>query len=129
MSPRRLREPEFPELTDELGVPGLPDDVSAPSSAGGMSAGQARALERSIIGLCLVSLALIFQPFSLTLFGIGAGLVVVAGLAFNLIPLCRPGVPVRSVVKTVLIVLTVLVLVVLLAITAAKLYALYLQAG
>lgn len=92
-----------------------------------MSAGQARALERSIIGFSILSLLLIFQPFSLTLFGVGAGLVVVAGLAFNLMPLCRPGVPVRKVVVAGLIVLAVLAAVVLAALGSAQLYAIYLQ--
>jgi hypothetical protein len=94
---------------------------------GGMSAGQARALERSIIGLSVLSLLLIVQPFSLTLFGVGAGLVVIAGLAFNLMPLCRPGVPVRRVVVAGLIVLAVLAGVILAALGSAQLYALYLQ--
>ena len=92
-----------------------------------MSAGQARALERSIIGLSVLSLLLIVQPFSLTLFGVGAGLVVIAGLAFNLMPLCRPGVPARRVVVAGLIVLAVLAGVILAALGSAQLYALYLQ--
>jgi hypothetical protein len=95
--------------------------------SGGMSARGARALERSIIGFSILSLLLIFQPFSLTLFGVGAGLVVVAGLAFNLMPLCRPGVPVRKVVVAGLIVLAVLAAVVLAALGSAQLYAIYLQ--
>ena len=45
----------------------------------GMTAGQAWWLEMSIIGLCLVSLFLVFQPFSIELFGVGAVLVVVGG--------------------------------------------------
>jgi hypothetical protein len=92
-----------------------------------MSPGQARALERSIIGLSVLSLLLIFQPFSLTLFGVGAALVVIAGLAFNLMPLCRPGVPVRKVVVAGLIVVGVLAAVVLAALGSVQLYALYLQ--
>jgi hypothetical protein len=92
-----------------------------------MSAGQARALERSIIGLSIVSLLLVFQPFSLALFGVGAGLVVVAGLAFNLIPWCREGVPVRKLVIVGLTVLTVLGGVIVVAVGSAQLYAIYLQ--
>jgi hypothetical protein len=95
--------------------------------SGGMSAGQARALERSIIGLSIVSLLLVFQPFSLALFGVGAGLVVVAGLAFNLIPWCREGVPVRKLVIVGLTVLTVLGGVIVVAVGSAQLYAIYLQ--
>jgi hypothetical protein len=92
-----------------------------------MSAGQARALERSIIGLSIVSLLLVFQPFSLALFGVGAGLVVVAGLAFNLIPWCREGVPVRKLVIVGLTVLTVLGGVIVVAVGSAQLYAIYLR--
>lgn len=92
-----------------------------------MSARQARMLERSIIGLCVLSLTLIFQPFSLRLFGVGSLLVVVAGLAFNLVPLCRPGVPVRSLARAAAIVLAILLGVFVLAIASAHLYALYLQ--
>ncbi len=92
-----------------------------------LSARQARLLERSIIGLCLVALALIFQPFSLTLFGVGAGLVIVGGLAFNLMPVCRPGVPVRSLVRVALVVLGLLVVLAGLAIASAYLYAVYVR--
>ena len=43
--------------------------------ATGMSARTAATIEFIIIGLCIVALALIFQPFSLLLFSIGCGLV------------------------------------------------------
>ncbi len=42
----------------------------------GLTARQARRVEVCIIGLCIAALAMIFQPFSLTLFGVGAALVV-----------------------------------------------------
>ena len=51
-------------------------------------------LEYFIIGLGIFALLLIFQPFSLKLFAIGSGLVVLAGLINNLLPLAQPGVPV-----------------------------------
>ena len=41
----------------------------------------------------VVALVCIFQPCSLTPFGIGAALVVPGGLSFNLVPFCRPGAP------------------------------------
>ncbi|MDP6690207.1 MAG: hypothetical protein QF384_11985 [Alphaproteobacteria bacterium] len=94
----------------------------------GMTPRQARRVEFSIIGLCVVALVLIFQPYSLTLFSIGAGLVVLGGLAFNLVPLCRPGVSVRALVKAGIIVLVILAVVIALAIGSAKLYAIYLTA-
>ena len=92
----------------------------------GMTVAQARRVEFSIIGLCLVALAMIFQPYSLTPFSIGAGLVVLGGLAFNLVPFCRAGVTYRALEKIALIVLMILLVVSGLAIGAAKLYAIYL---
>jgi hypothetical protein len=95
----------------------------------GMSAASARTIEYSIIALCVISLVLIFQPFSLALYGVGAGLVVLGGLAFNLIPHCRPGVPSRWLVTVTLIVLALLVVVFLLAVGTSYLYAWYLEAS
>ena len=48
--------------------------------AGGMSPATARTIEHAIIGLCVAALVMIFQPFSLILYGIGAGLWCWAGL-------------------------------------------------
>jgi len=93
----------------------------------GMSARQAGVIEWSIIGLCIAALIMVFQPFSLTLYGVGAGLVVLGGLAFNIVPLCRPGVPARNVIRAGLIVLVLLLVVVGLAIGSAWLYGLYLR--
>ncbi len=93
----------------------------------GLTAKQARRVEFSIIGLCIAALVMIFQPFSLTLFGIGAALVVLGGLAFNLVPLCRPGVRVSRLVKAGGIVLLILLIVAGIAISAAHLYGIYLQ--
>ncbi len=95
----------------------------------GMSAATARSIEYAIIGLCVLALVLIFQPFSLALYGIGAGLVVLGGLAFNLIPHCRPGVPLRWLLTVALIVLALLIIVFLLALGSTYLYALYLEAS
>jgi hypothetical protein len=99
------------------------------ASEQGMSAATAHSVEYAIIGLCLLALALIFQPFSLTLYGVGAGLVVLGGLAFNLIPHCRAGVPLRWLVTVGLIVLALLIAVFLLALGSTYLYALYLEAS
>jgi hypothetical protein len=92
----------------------------------GMTRRQAKSVEYSIIGLCLIALVMIFQPFSVTLFSIGAGLVVLGGLAFNLVPFCRPGVPLSMLLRVGLIVLAVLAVAIGLAIGSAKLYAIYL---
>jgi hypothetical protein len=94
----------------------------------GMTALQAYVAEWVIIGLCIGALVLVFQPFSRTLYGVGAGLVVLAGLAFNLVPLCRPGVRAMALVRAGLIVVVLLVVVVALAIGSAHLYGLYLVA-
>ena len=57
---------------------------------------------------------------------VGAGLVVLAGLAFNLVPLCTPGRPLRSLVKGALIIVVIFIVVTLLALGSALLYSWYL---
>ncbi len=99
------------------------------SSADGMSATTAKTIERSIILLCVLSLVMIFQPFSKLLYSIGAGLAVLGGLAFNLIPQCVPGYPLRRVRNTALLVLVILIVAVVLAIGSAHLYGVYLRQG
>ncbi len=89
---------------------------------GGMSARTARTVENAIIGLCIAALVFVFQPFSKLLSGIGMGLVVLGGLAFNLVPLCEPGRPARSLVKAAIIVVVVFVVVLILALGSAHLY-------
>ena len=74
-----------------------------------------------------MSLVLLFQPFSLELYSIGAGLVVLAGLAFNLVPLCTPGRSFRSLLKAALIIVVIFVVVTLLALGSALLYSWYLS--
>ena len=91
----------------------------------GMTEQKARTIEYSIIGFCLLALLFIFQPFSQMLFGIGAVMVVIGGLAFNLVPQCVPGRPLKSLVKTGFIVLIVFAVVVVLALASAKLYGIY----
>jgi hypothetical protein len=105
----------------------MSEPVGAPERAGGMSAATARTIEHTIIVLCLAALVMIFQPFSLTLYGIGAGLVVLGALAFNLIPHCRPGVPVGWLVKVALIILIILLVALALAIATTYLYVWYLE--
>jgi hypothetical protein len=90
-----------------------------------LSSAAARRLEWSIIALGIVALALIFQPFSLTMFGIGCGLVVFAGLANNLLPLCQPGTTVRSIVVATVIVAFAFIVVMLVSIAAAFLYGIF----
>lgn len=88
----------------------------------GMTRDGALRLEYSIIGLGILALILIFQPFNITLFAIGSLLVVIAGLVNNLLPLAQPGVRVHSVIKIAMVVAMIFCIVLLISITAAHLY-------
>lgn len=94
----------------------------------GMAATTARRVEDAIILLCVAALAFVFQPFSQLFSGIGMGLVVLAGLAFNLIPLCEPGRPARHLVRAAVVVLLIFLAVLAVALLSAHLYGLYLTA-
>jgi hypothetical protein len=95
------------------------------SATDGMSKDAARRLEYGIIALGIFALALIFQPFSLTLFGIGCALVVFAGLVNNLLPMCQPGVTLRALIQAGLIVALIFCVVMLLSIVAAHFYGVF----
>jgi hypothetical protein len=92
----------------------------------GMSRKTAARIEFGIIGLCLLALVMIFQPFSKLAFTAGCILVVVGGLAFNLVPMCTAGRTLRSLLGSALVVLGVFVVVLLLALGSAFLYGIYL---
>ena len=96
-----------------------------PDIPGGMSKSVALRLEMFIIGLGLFGLVLIFQPFSITLFGVGSAIVVLAGLVNNLLPMAQPGVPLRSVLTIGLVVAMIFCIVLLLSISAAHLYGVF----
>jgi hypothetical protein len=98
---------------------------AARKTGAGMSPTAAKRLEWGIIGLGFLALALIFQPFSLTLFGVGCAVVVFAGLANNLLPLCQPGTAYRSLLSAMLIVALAFFVVMLISITAAYLYGVF----
>jgi hypothetical protein len=101
-------------------------DGAAPAiQRSGMSRVTAWRLEMFIIGLGLFALVLIFQPFSITLFAIGSGLVVLAGLINNILPLAQPGVRARSVITVALIVAMIFCIVLLLSIAAAHAYGVF----
>ncbi len=104
-----------------------PDQTTAADAPVGMSEGQAGALRLIILGICILSLIFVFQPFSFTLYTIGAGTVVLGGLAFNLIPFCEAGRPLRNVLKVAVIVLVIFIIVTALAIGSAALYAVFLR--
>lgn len=91
----------------------------------GMTAKGAYRLEIFIIGLGILALALIFQPFSLTFYAIGAGLVVLAGLLNNLLPLAQPGVRVKTVVTVALVIAMIFCIVLVVSIAAAHLYGVF----
>jgi hypothetical protein len=91
----------------------------------GMGEGAALRLEYAIIALGIFALLMIFQPFSLTLFAVGSGLVVLAGLINNLLPLARADVPLRSIVTTTMVVAMIFCIVLLVAIVAAYLFGLF----
>ena len=95
---------------------------------GGMSTATAARVEMAIILLCAASLLFIFQPFSKLLSGIGMGLVVLGGLAFNLVPLCEPGRPARDLWKAAGVIALVFAVILALALSSAWLYGVYLQA-
>jgi hypothetical protein len=94
----------------------------------GMTRRQAAAIQGSIIGLCVAAMLLVFQPFALRLYSIGMVLVVIGGLAFNLVPLCQPGRPLSSVVRAGIVVILILLVVAALAMGSALLYGVYLEA-
>ena len=91
----------------------------------GMSKQFAVRLEYAIIGLGILALLMIFQPFSLTLFTIGSMLVVLAGLINNLLPMAQPGVRVKSVLTTAMVVAMIFCIVLLISISAAHLYGVF----
>ncbi len=91
----------------------------------GLSTTGSLRLEAFIIGLGILALLLIFQPFSITLFAIGSGLVVLAGLINNLLPLAKPGVKVRTIITVALVVALIFCCVLLISITAAHLYGVF----
>lgn len=100
-------------------------DSPTTSSKQGMGRSKARRMEFAIIGLGLLALVMIFQPFSLTIFAIGSGLVVLAGLVNNLLPLAQPDVRLRSVAVVAMVVAMIFCIVVLLSIVAAYFYGVF----
>lgn len=91
----------------------------------GMGKQAALRMEYAIIGLGILALLMIFQPFSLTVFSIGCMLVVLAGLINNLLPLAQPQVPARSVVTIAMVVAMIFCITLLVAIFAASLFGIF----
>ena len=99
--------------------------IAGKRALGGIGAATAQRLEWGLIGIGILALALIFQPFSLGLFGVGCALVVFAGLANNLLPLCQPGTSLRSLIVASVIVALAFFVIMLISITAAYLYGVF----
>jgi len=93
----------------------------------GLSARQAGTVEAVIVGASILSLVLIFQPFSLNLFTVGAGAIVIVGLLFNLVPMCRPGVRMSSLLKGLIVIVVIFAIVTALSLASAELYAYYMS--
>ena len=93
----------------------------------GISTRTARTLEYGIVGASILALAMIFQPFSLQLFTFGAAAIVIVGLAFNMVPLCEPGKPVRSLLIALIVIVVAFAIITGLALAAAELYAYYIS--
>lgn len=105
-------------------VPGSTVAESLPPAPPGEGMGQSAAtwLERAIIATCVIAILMVFQPFSLTLFTVGCGLVVFGALAFNLVPFCRADVSWAQVRRVAMIVAIVLAVAAALGIGTAWLY-------
>ena len=82
-------------------------------------------MEYAIIGLGILALVMIFQPFSIKLFTFGSMLVVLAGLINNLLPLAQPGVKIRSVITIAMVVAMIFCITLLVSILAAYLYGVF----
>ncbi len=93
-----------------------------PEPRSGMSVSTAFRIEAAIIGVGVLALVMIFQPFSLAVFSVGCGLVVLAALANNLLPFAQPGRPLRKVAFAGLIVALVFCTALVVSIAAAHLY-------
>jgi hypothetical protein len=96
-----------------------------PPNKRGMTVRQARTVEYTIVVASLLALGMIFQPFSLELFTLGAAAIVIVGLAFNLVPLAQPGKTKGSLVTGTIVIVVVFAIVTLLALGMAELYGYY----
>ena len=90
-----------------------------------MTVRQARTVEYSIVAASLLALVMIFQPFSLELFTLGAAAIVIVGLAFNLVPLAQPGKSARSLITASIVIVVAFGIVTLLSLGMAEVYGYY----
>ena len=95
-------------------------------ASGSLTKKQAKLVEILIVGFSILSLIFLFQPFSMTLYGVGCIAVVAGGLLFNLVPLCVEGVKASQLIKVAVIIFIILIIVAVVAIGSAHLYGWYL---
>ena len=114
-------------MNGERNPPTVPAAPAGTTGRAGMSATTARTIEWAIIALCLASLVFVFQPVSPAFHAVGMVLVVVGALAFNLVPLCRPGRPAMGLVKVTAIIAVILAVAIGIAIGTAVLYGDYVR--
>ena len=114
-------------MNGERNAPNAPPAPAGTTARPGMSATTARTIEWAIITLCLASLVFVFQPVSPALHAVGMVLVVVGALAFNLVPLCRPGRPAMNLVRVTAIIAVILAIAIGIAIGTAVLYGDYVR--
>jgi len=93
----------------------------------GLTKKQAKNVERGIVIFSVIALICLFQPFTIYLYGAACAAVVVAGLMFNLVPLCVEGVKTSQLIKIAIIIFVILVIVAVVAIGSGYLYAIYLE--
>ena len=93
-----------------------------------MSARAAHRVENAIIACASPPSSSSSSPSAKLLSGIGMGLVVLGGLAFNLVPLCEPGRPARNLIRAAVVVVVVFVAVLAVALLSAHLYGEWLRA-
>ena len=91
----------------------------------GLSPRQARTVEFGIVGASLLALVMIFQPFSLELFTLGAAAIVIVGLVFNLVPLAQSGKTWRSLLIASIVIVVAFAIVTALSLGMAELYGYY----
>ena len=95
----------------------------------GLSKKQAKNVERGIVIFSVIALICLFQPFTIYLYGVACAAVVVAGLMFNLVPLCVEGVKTSQLIKIAVIIFLILIIVAIAAIGSAELYSWYLASS
>ena len=92
------------------------------------TAKSARMWRGVILTMSIGSLAMVFQPFSMTFFAFGCVLAFVSALFFNLMPFLQAGGEIHQVGRAAVIILIAFVVMFVLAILATYGYVLYLQA-